>query len=69
MTLTMTKFNENLLFVFIFYGKFYSSLEIKMVLKIPNEIFLRIIQYEMDEQTNVSPFTLAPDKLGYILPV
>ena len=49
MILTMTKYHENLLrdslLSLLFIVKFFSSLETKMVLKIPNETFLRITRY------------------------
>ena len=49
MILIMAKYHENLLKVsplsLLFIVKFLSSLETKMVLKIPNETFLRITRY------------------------
>ena len=49
MILTMAKYHENLLrdspLSLLFIVKFFSSLETKMVVKIPNETFLRITRY------------------------
>ena len=49
MILTMSKYHENLLsnspMSLLFIVKFFSSLETKMVLKTPNETFLRITRY------------------------
>ena len=49
MTLTMTTYHENLLrdgpLSVLFIVKFFSSLETKMVPKIPNETFIRITQF------------------------
>ena len=49
MILTMAKYHENLLKVsslsFLFIVKFFSSLKTRMILKTPNETFLRITQY------------------------
>ena len=54
MILTMTKYHENLLrdspLSLLFIVKIFSSLETKMVLKIPNETFLRITQYLIIEK-------------------
>ena len=52
MILTMTKYHENLLrdspLSLLFIVKIFSSLETKMVLKTPNETFLRITRYIVD---------------------
>ena len=49
MILSMTKYHENLLrdsnLSLLFVVKYFSSLETKMILKIPNETFLRTDQY------------------------
>ena len=54
MILTMTKYHENLLrdsplFV-LFIVNFFSSLEAKMILNMPNETFLRITRYHLGFQ-------------------
>ena len=49
MILTLTKYHENLLrdgtLSLLSMVKFFSSLEVKMILKIPNKTFLRITRY------------------------
>ena len=49
MILMMAKYHENLLIhrtlSLLFIVKFFSSLETKMILKIPNKTFLRITRY------------------------
>ena len=49
MTLTMAKYYENLIrdspLSLLFIVKFFASLETKMILKMPNETFLRITRY------------------------
>ena len=59
MILTMTKYHENLLrdspLSLLFIVKMFSSLETKMVLKTPNETFLRITRYQ------IKPFKESPD--------
>ena len=51
MILTMTKYHEHLLrdspLSLLFMVNFFSSLETKMVKKIPNETFLRITRYTL----------------------
>jgi len=57
MILTMTKYHENLLsncpLSLLFIVKFFSSLESKMVLKIPNKPFLRIIQNSFNQTSSI----------------
>ena len=51
MFLTMAKYQENLLkdstLSLLFIVKFYSSLKTKMMLKTPNETFLKITRYQL----------------------
>ena len=51
MILTMTNYQKNLLrdnpLSLLFIVKFFSSLETKIVVKIPNETFLKITQYQV----------------------
>ena len=62
MSLTMTKYHENLLsdspLSLLFIVKLFSSLETKMILKAPNETFLRITREQPVDQIIFGCFTI-----------